>query len=102
MLVARASEDGLRVTLGGLTEMFEDADVDVGSLAAADAVARGKSVLGTIRSLAAEVPLLVAIDDLQWLDAESVRALRYAIRRLDADPVGIVATIRTGVVDDPL
>ncbi len=102
VLIARASEDGLRVTLGGLTEMFEDADVDVGSLETADAFARGKGVLATLRSLAAEVPVLVAVDDLQWLDGESVRALRYAIRRLDADPVGIVATIRTGIVDDPL
>ena len=102
VLVARSSEDGLRVTLGGLTELFEDVEVDVASLEVSDALARGKGVLAGLRSLAAATPVIVAIDDLQWLDAESVRALRYAIRRLDADPLGIVATIRTGTIDDPL
>ena len=44
--------------------------------------------------------MVVAIDDLQWLDHASGRALRYALRRLDAEPVGVLATLRDG--DDPL
>jgi DNA-binding CsgD family transcriptional regulator len=55
------------------------------------AVATGlSSALGL---LAAEGPLLVAIDDLQWLDASSAAALRFAVRRL-AGPVGVLAALR--------
>jgi DNA-binding CsgD family transcriptional regulator len=39
-------------------------------------------------------PLLLAIDDLQWLDPSSVHVIAYAARRLSA-PVGIVGTVRT-------
>src|SRR5262249_8228442 len=41
--------------------------------------------------------------DLQWLDSASARTLRYALRRLDAEPVGLIATLRTTpAADDPL
>ena len=46
------------------------------------AVAAG--LLGVLRGLAAHAPLLVAIDDLQWLDPASAAALAFAMRRLDA------------------
>jgi len=46
------------------------------------AVAAG--LLGVLRCLAAHAPLLVAIDDLQWLDPASAAALAFAMRRLDA------------------
>ena len=36
-----------------------------------------------LRALAADGPLLVAVDDLQWLDAPSGDALAFAARRLD-------------------
>jgi DNA-binding CsgD family transcriptional regulator len=40
-----------------------------------------------LQLLAADTPLLVAIDDLQWLDDSSARALAFALRRLAANDV---------------
>ena len=34
------------------------------------------------------------MDDLQWLDAATVRALAFAVRRLEGRPVGVLATVR--------
>jgi DNA-binding CsgD family transcriptional regulator len=41
-------------------------------------------------------PLLVAVDDLQWVDGPSLRFLHYLVMRLDGVPVAIVATVRSG------
>lgn len=56
------------------------------------AVAAG--FLSVVEGLAEEAPVLVAIDDLQWLDPSSVRALAFAARRLSG-PVGVLCTVRT-------
>ena len=52
------------------------------------------AVLGVLRTLAAEGPLLVAIDDVQWLDAPSAEALAFAARRLRDEPVGFLLARR--------
>jgi DNA-binding CsgD family transcriptional regulator len=59
------------------------------------------AVLTLLRSLAADGPVTLAIDDLQWIDVPSARALAFAMRRLDDELVSIVATMRTraGLVD---
>jgi predicted ATPase len=49
------------------------------------------AVLGALRALA-EGPLLLAVDDVQWLDAPSAAALAFALRRLRDEPVGIVVS----------
>jgi DNA-binding SARP family transcriptional activator len=49
--------------------------------------------------LAAEGPMILAVDDLQWGDPSSLRFLVYLGRRLAQLPVLIVATIRTGEPD---
>jgi DNA-binding CsgD family transcriptional regulator len=54
------------------------------------------ATLAVLRILAGQAPLVVAIDDLQWLDGPSARALDFALRRLAEAPVAIVATRRTG------
>jgi DNA-binding CsgD family transcriptional regulator len=54
------------------------------------------SVLGVIRSVAASGPVLLAIDDVQWLDRPTARVLEFVIRRLAGQPVGVLATSRTG------
>jgi ATP/maltotriose-dependent transcriptional regulator MalT len=51
--------------------------------------------LSVVETLAAESPVLVAIDDLQWLDPSSARAVAFATRRLSG-PVGVLATKRDG------
>ena len=56
---------------------------------------------GALMALATAGPLLLAIDDAQWLDLPSARVLEFAIRRLHDVPVGILITARIGE-DDPL
>ena len=62
-----------------------------------DAHAVGVALLGALRALAARGPLLVAVDDVQWLDAASASALAFAGRRLRAEPVGVLLARRTGL-----
>jgi DNA-binding CsgD family transcriptional regulator len=49
-----------------------------------------------LRALAADAPLVVAVDDLQWLDAPSGDALAFAARRLDDSDVSFVLARRPG------
>ena len=49
-----------------------------------------------LRALAGDGPLLVAVDDLQWLDAPSGDALAFAARRLDGSAVSFVLARRPG------
>jgi DNA-binding CsgD family transcriptional regulator len=76
----------LRVAL--LLEEAEPVPIDPRAIAAA--------VLGSIRLLARRGPLLIAVDDSQWLDPASAAALGFALRRLNGQPVAIVITIRAG------
>jgi DNA-binding NarL/FixJ family response regulator len=46
-------------------------------------------------NLAAERPVLLAVDDLQWSDRASLRFLTYLVRRLEGLPVLVAATVRT-------
>ena len=50
--------------------------------------------LGALRALAARQPVLVAIDDVQWLDRPSADALAYAARRLDGVAVRFLLAAR--------
>jgi DNA-binding CsgD family transcriptional regulator len=50
--------------------------------------------LGALRLVAASGPVVVAVDDVQWLDAASARTLAFALRRLDDERVGVLGTIR--------
>jgi DNA-binding CsgD family transcriptional regulator len=47
-----------------------------------------------LANLAAGGPLLLAIDDLQWVDDSSLRALDYLAQRLGDLPVALVAALR--------
>ena len=46
------------------------------------------------RALAAERPLAVLIDDLQWADDDSLRLIRYVVRSDGASPIFLMFTIR--------
>src|SRR5215472_10174565 len=61
-----------------------------------DAHAIGLAVRDALRALAAHGPVVVALDDAQWLDPASAGVLGIALRRLEADQVGVLATVRTG------
>jgi tetratricopeptide (TPR) repeat protein len=60
-----------------------------------DQRAIGLALVDVVRTLSASRPVLVAIDDLQWLDPSTAAALQFALRRLGSDPVGLLATART-------
>ncbi len=53
-----------------------------------------------IRTLCAARPVVLAVDDAQWLDPSSARVLAFALRRLSGHPVAVLATIRPDVGAD--
>lgn len=54
-----------------------------------------RSILGR---LATQSTVLVAVDDLQWLDPPSAQALEFACRRLGRDRVGFLASLRLAML----
>ena len=65
-----------------------------GDASATDARAVAAAFLAVVKGLVAEGPLVLAIDDLQWLDTSTANALLFAARRLP-DGVGVLYTVRT-------
>ena len=115
VLIARPSEAEADLAFAVLTDLFARVDdATLGALpgvqraaleqallrsdtsAPGDPLAVALATLGTLRQLAASSPLVIAIDDLQWVDAPSLRVLTFAVRRLDEAPAGLVATVRAG------
>jgi DNA-binding CsgD family transcriptional regulator len=64
----------------------EDQEVDPRAL--------GAAVLTILTSLAAEGPLLLAIDDDQWSDASSIASLAFALRRLRRERILLLLSRR--------
>ena len=115
-LVTRATELEAGLTFTGLMDLL--APVDDGHLSRLPAPQRealtaallraapGKpgiderslfaGVVSLLRVLSEDGPLLVAVDDAQWLDHGSARALEFAMRRLEAERVGVLSAVRTG------
>ncbi|MFG3074480.1 ATP-binding protein [Streptomyces sp. NPDC048225] len=60
-----------------------------------DGLALRLAVLSALRALAAEGPVLVVADDLQWLDPASAELLGFAARRLGDTPVRLLCAVRT-------
>ncbi|TDD68863.1 helix-turn-helix transcriptional regulator [Actinomadura darangshiensis] len=57
----------------------------------------GAATLTLLSELAADRPLVCLVDDAQWLDNASLDALLFAARRLGADPISMIFTVRDGV-----
>ncbi len=53
------------------------------------------ATLSALKVLGSDRPLLVAIDDAQWLDQPTVSALSFAVRRLEQVPIRFLTAIRT-------
>jgi DNA-binding CsgD family transcriptional regulator len=114
VLSARPAEAERGLAYAGLADLFEGVLDDVlprlsaprrraleGALllvdekaGVVDARALGIAVRDALQILAEQRPPLVAIDDLQWLDAASADALTFALRRLDATPVPLLLAQR--------
>ena len=62
----------------------------------------GLGLLSVVRALAEERPVLVALDDVQWLDSSSAEVLTFMLRRLDTEPVAVLATVRGRPAEVPL
>jgi DNA-binding CsgD family transcriptional regulator len=68
-----------------------------------DPLAIGLAVHDVLRVATQQGPLLVAVDDVQWLDAASAGALEVALRRLRTDQIGVLVASRgTALATIPL
>jgi DNA-binding CsgD family transcriptional regulator len=121
VLSARCVEAELPLALVGLSDLVGDrlgdvagelADHDHGVLAATlglaapdrsgrAALALPLAFLALLRLLARDGPVLITVDDVQWLDPSSARILSFAARRLGDLPVGMLLAQR-GDGPDPL
>ncbi|MFI5709372.1 AAA family ATPase [Kribbella sp. NPDC051620] len=54
----------------------------------------GLSLLGLLADAAAERPLVCLVDDAQWLDTATLRAVTFVARRIQAESVGLVLAVR--------
>ena len=54
----------------------------------------GLAALSLLSDVAEEQPLVCLLDDVQWLDPESVSVLSFVARRLDAEPIAMVFAVR--------
>jgi DNA-binding CsgD family transcriptional regulator len=63
---------------------------------AEDRFAVGAATLSLLAAYAEEQPLLVLVDDVQWLDGSSADALLFAVRRLLAEPIAVLLAAREG------
>jgi DNA-binding CsgD family transcriptional regulator len=115
VLEARATEAEGGLSLAGIGDLFESLGDDTleqlpdpqrKALSAAllrsspppegvDERSLAASVLSVLRKLSAERPVVVAIDDAQWLDSASARALAFAARRVGPERVGLLVTVRS-------
>jgi DNA-binding CsgD family transcriptional regulator len=59
-----------------------------------DQLAVRLAVLELLRGLAAQRPVLIVLDDIQWMDGPSAGVLQFVARRLDSVPVRVVAAER--------
>ena len=63
---------------------------------AQDRFAIGAATLGMLAAYAEDAPVLVVVDDAQWIDGSSADALLFAFRRLIADPIAVLLAVRSG------
>jgi len=62
-----------------------------------DALLTGIAVLTLLSGLSDDGPLLVAVDDAQWLDRGSLDALAFAARRLESERLVLLLGARGNV-----
>ncbi len=97
---------GLSAVVRPLLDRLDDLDPSQaralrGALGLVDAEGRLLTVHGALLALvsaaAEDAPVLVAVDDAQWIDQSSLESLVFAAHRCDADRVGFLFAHRTGL-----
>ena len=113
LLSARVVEFEADVPFAGLSELLQPAlghlerlplfhaqalrsSLGLGPRIEADRLIIGAAALGLISAFADEAPVLLTLDDAQWLDRASAEAIGFVARRLVADPVAILIAVREG------
>jgi DNA-binding CsgD family transcriptional regulator len=113
VLRARGVESEAEVPFAGLAELLRPAlpaldripapqgEALAGALAlgpatAQDRFAIGAATLSLLSAYAEDAPLALFVDDAHWLDGSSAEAVRFAARRLVADPIALVLAVREG------
>ena len=97
VLQAGGDEDESLLSYGVVDQLDPDAATDP----ADDPMAVGARLLDLLDRLqAGDRVVVVALDDLQWADRPSLRAVLFALRRLRADKVLIVVSARSGALVD--
>lgn len=66
-----------------------------------DAFAIRHAMYWLLANIAADGPVLISVDDVQWADLMSVRWLGYLSERLEGLPVVVVAAVRVGDTREP-
>jgi ATP/maltotriose-dependent transcriptional regulator MalT len=113
VLSTRPAESEAKLSYAGLADLLEASDdvlqalpdpqrnaLDVALLrtepedGSSDARAVSAAVLTALREAAAAGPVLIALDDTQWLDPSTASALGFAVRRLDSEPIGLLLARR--------
>ena len=114
VLVTRCVEAEMPIAFGGLADLLGESLPNIAAelpepqraaLAAAvgleapqdlspDRIVLPRAFTAALRALARRTPVLVAVDDVQWLDPPSRRVVAFAIRRLTEAPVGVLLTHR--------
>ena len=113
VLAARGVQSEARVAFGGLQQLLRPVRSQVTGLAASHqavlkaalGIAEGQpaepfrialAVLDLLSDAATESPLLVVADDAHWLDQPSLDTLAFVARRLESDPIVLLASVREG------
>ena len=113
VLSCRPSEAETRFSFAGLTDLLGDVVADVfpelpplqqraleAALLLGDSESRvderviAAAFLNALKTLSQSGRLLVAVDDVQWLDGPSLATLRFALPRLRAEPVAALLAVR--------
>jgi DNA-binding CsgD family transcriptional regulator len=58
------------------------------------------AALHLLLDLTQAAPVLLAIDDLQWLDSPTLQVLRFALRRMTDAPIGVLVASRSSIIED--
>src|SRR6266536_4510870 len=114
VLTARPAEAEASLSFAALGDLLADTTDTIGALpepqrralrvalllekqeggVATDSRTLSVALLGLLHRLAEDTAVLVAVDDVQWLDPPTAGALTFALRRLSAEPVSFLGAAR--------